>query len=49
MAKILGSSKVSVRYQITIPESVRKTLKVDSGDTIGFVEENGRVYLTAEF
>lgn len=48
MAKILGSSKLTVRYQITIPENVRESLKIKEGDTIGFLEENGRIYLTAE-
>ena len=27
MAKILGASKVTVRYQVTIPEDVRKQMK----------------------
>lgn len=47
--RLLGSSKISPRYQITIPEDVRKTVKIDVGDTIGFVQdENGKIYLVTE-
>ena len=49
MSKILGSSKVSVRYQVTIPEEVRELLKIKSGQTIGFVEEDGKICVVTEF
>ncbi len=49
MTKILGSSKVTVRYQVTIPEEVREQLKIQAGQTIGFVEENGKICLVTEF
>jgi AbrB family looped-hinge helix DNA binding protein len=49
MPKLLGSSKVSTRYQITLPEEARKILKVKEGDVIGIVEENGKVVLKSEF
>ena len=48
MAKILGASKVTVRYQVTIPEGVRKLLKIKEGQTLVFAEENGKIYLMAE-
>ncbi len=48
MAKILGASKVTVRYQVTIPEEVRKMLKIKEGQTLVFTEENGKVSLMAE-
>lgn len=48
MAKILGASKVTVRYQVTIPEEVRKLLKIKEGQTLVFAEENGKIYLMAE-
>jgi AbrB family looped-hinge helix DNA binding protein len=48
MAKILGASKVTVRYQVTIPEDVRKILKMVVGQTLVFTEENGEVILKTE-
>jgi len=48
MAKILGASKVTVRYQVTIPEEVRKRMKIKEGQTLVFAEEDGKIYLTAE-
>jgi len=49
MGKALGSSKVTVRYQVTVPEEVRKKLKVKEGDTLVFVEENKKIYISTEF
>lgn len=49
MARILGASKVTVRYQISIPEEVRKMLKIKDGQTVVFIEDNGKVVLKAEF
>jgi AbrB family looped-hinge helix DNA binding protein len=48
MAKILGASKVTVRYQVTIPEGVRKLLKIKEGQTLVFAEEDGKINLMAE-
>ncbi|MGI0072668.1 MAG: AbrB/MazE/SpoVT family DNA-binding domain-containing protein [Nitrosotalea sp.] len=48
MAKILGASKVTVRYQVTIPEDVRKHMKVQVGQTLVFAEENGKIVLKTE-
>ena len=49
MGKALGSSKVTVRYQVTVPEEVRKKMKVKGGDTLVFVEEGKRIYISTEF
>ena len=49
MGKALGSSKVTVRYQVTVPEEVRKKMKVKDGDTIVFVEDGKRIYISTEF
>jgi len=49
MGKALGSSKVTVRFQVTVPEEVRKKLKVKEGDSLVFVEENEKVYISTEF
>ena len=48
MAKIIGSSKVTKRYQVTIPDEARKILKTSVGDTLAFVEENGKVFVTTK-
>ncbi|MEP0826508.1 MAG: type II toxin-antitoxin system PrlF family antitoxin [Nitrososphaera sp.] len=48
MSRLLGSSKVTARYQVTIPDEARKILKVKEGQVIAFVEENGRVILKTE-
>jgi len=48
MAKIIGSSKVTKRYAVTIPDEARKILKISVGDTLAFVEENGKVFITTK-
>jgi len=48
MGKVLGSTKVTVRFQVTVPEEVRKKLKIKEGDSLVFVEDNKRVYITTE-
>lgn len=49
MSKILGSSKVSPRFQITIPEEVRKVVYIEEGITIGFVlGDDGKITLVTE-
>ncbi|EPA06173.1 AbrB/MazE/SpoVT family DNA-binding domain-containing protein [Candidatus Nitrosarchaeum limnium] len=49
MGKALGSSKVTVRFQVTVPEEVRKKMKVKDGDTLVFVEDGKRIYISTEF
>ncbi|MGI0010673.1 MAG: AbrB/MazE/SpoVT family DNA-binding domain-containing protein [Nitrosopumilaceae archaeon] len=48
MAKILGASKVTVRYQVTVPEEVRKLMKIKEGQILVFVEEHGKITLMTE-
>ena len=48
MGKPLGSSKVTVRYSVTLPEGARQLLKIREGSVVVFVEEGGRVYLSSE-
>lgn len=48
MAKIVGASKVTVRYQVTIPEEVRKIMKIEVGQTLVFTEEHGKIILMTE-
>ena len=49
MAQILGASKITVRYQVTIPEKVRKFMNVKEGQTLVFVEDDGKIVLKSEF
>ena len=39
-------ARLSNKGYITIPDKVRKKLNLKNGDKIGFIEENGRYYLT---
>jgi len=48
MSRLLGSSKVTARYQITIPDEARKILKIKDGQVVAFVEENGKVVLKTD-
>ena len=48
MAKIKGASKVTTKFQITLPRQIRNFLKVEAGDTIAFVEENGKIFIIIE-
>lgn len=41
--KIIGDSKVTGKFQATIPRSVRKLLGLDSGDRIVFLAEGAHV------
>ena len=38
-------AKISSKGQITIPVSIRKKLKLKTGDKIVILEENGRFYI----
>ena len=42
---ILGSSKISTRYQVTLPEGMREKLKIKEGEQIIFSEEEGKIVL----
>ena len=48
MAKVLGASKITVRFQVTIPEGVRDLMKIEEGQTVIFAEEDGKVFLKTE-
>lgn len=41
--RILGDSRVTGKFQTTIPKAVRDVLDLDSGDRIVFVAEHGNV------
>jgi AbrB family looped-hinge helix DNA binding protein len=46
MPKIVGASKVTSRYQVTIPREVRSKLKIAVGDTLVFVVQGDIIYIT---
>lgn len=41
--KVIGDSKLTGKFQATIPKGVREVLKLDSGDRVVFVWEHGYV------
>jgi len=43
---VLGNSKVGKRFQITIPKNARDTFKIEEGDLVLFVKEDGKLMLT---
>ena len=43
--EILGMSKITYTYQITIPKKVRERCQFEQSDTILFVEEDGKLYI----
>jgi len=46
MDKVLvGSSKVTSRGQITIPQELREKYKIDQGDMIYFIENEGMLII----
>jgi AbrB family looped-hinge helix DNA binding protein len=47
MAKkeILGMTTITYKYQVTIPKKLREKHNLEEGDTIMFVEEDGKVFL----
>jgi len=45
LPRVIGSSKVTAKFQVTIPEEVRQALGIRIGDVIAFAKENGKVYI----
>jgi len=43
--KILGITRISPKYQITIPKDAREKFKLKIGDRIIFTEEEGKLIL----
>jgi len=43
--KVLGDSKVTSKFQTTIPRAVRRLLDLNSGDRVVFVIQRGNVVL----
>ena len=45
MPAIIGASKVTIRYQVTIPEKVRKKMNLKMGDVLAFYEDGNKIYI----
>jgi len=45
MDKILGLSRLSAKFQVTIPKDARERFNLNAGDRILFVEEDGKLVL----
>ena len=48
MGKILGTSQIRPRGEITIPKEAREFLKIKPGDKISLHWENGKVIIKKE-
>ena len=41
--ELLGDSKLTGKFQVTVPKSVRKMLKLDTGDLLVFVKDHEQI------
>lgn len=46
MRKVIASSKITRKFQLTIPSDVRRQYHFKIGDLILFVEEDGKLTLS---
>jgi AbrB family looped-hinge helix DNA binding protein len=43
--RILGSSRITGKSQVTIPKAVREAVKLEKGDLVVFVDEKDQVVI----
>jgi AbrB family looped-hinge helix DNA binding protein len=43
--EILGVSKITYKFQVTVPKEVRERFQLREGETIVFIGEDGRLFL----
>jgi AbrB family looped-hinge helix DNA binding protein len=43
--EILGMSTITYKYQVTIPKKARDRFKLDEGDSVVFVDEDGKLVI----
>jgi len=50
MFKVIGSSKITPRHQITLPDEVIKHLEAKIGENVGYFldEKTGRIYMMTQ-
>jgi bifunctional DNA-binding transcriptional regulator/antitoxin component of YhaV-PrlF toxin-antitoxin module len=50
MFKVIGSSKITPRHQITLPDEVIKHLETQIGENVGYFldEKTGRIYIMTQ-
>ena len=39
-------SRISSKGQVTVPKTIRQKLKLDEGDRVAFIEDNGKIVIT---
>jgi len=44
--EILGMSKITYKFQVTVPKRVRERFDLKEGDVLVFIAENGKLTLT---
>lgn len=44
--EILGMTTITYKFQVTIPKKVREKHSLKEGDTLMFIEEDDRIYVT---
>jgi len=44
--EILGMSKITYKYQITVPKRVREKFLLKEGDMLVFIEENDKITIS---
>jgi AbrB family looped-hinge helix DNA binding protein len=43
--KLLGNSRLTSKFQVTVPRHVRETLRLDAGDLLLYVKDHNQVIL----
>lgn len=43
--EVLGVSKLTYKFQITIPKEVRERFRLREGETVVFIGEDGKLFL----
>lgn len=41
--KVLGTSKLTRKFQVTVPKSAREILELETGDLLVFVKDDGKI------
>ena len=43
--ELLATTKVTRRFQITVPRNIRKELKIEEGDVVGYFKVNNKILI----